>query len=64
MKQIINKESEKWQKYKAKQAKGHMLLQDTVRFICGVNDFDTEKIGQNPLEILPKITEQGDGLKL
>ena len=28
------------------------------------NGYDAEKIGQHFLEILPKITEQGDGLKL
>ena len=34
MKQITNKEYEEWQKYKAEKAKGHILLPDTVRFIC------------------------------
>ena len=34
MKQITNKECEEWQKYKAEKAKGHVLLPDTVRFIC------------------------------
>ena len=34
MKQITNKEYEEWQKYKAEKAKGHVLLPDTVRFIC------------------------------
>ena len=48
MKQIRNKEYEEWQKYKAEKAK--------VR--------DAEKSGQHVLEVLPKITEQGDGLKL
>ena len=64
MKQITNKEYEEWQKYKAEKAKGHILLPDTVRFICEANGYDAEKIGQHFLEILPKITEQGDGLKL
>ena len=64
MKQITNKEYEEWQKYKAEQAKGHIQLPDTVRFICEANGYDAEKIGQHFLEILPKITEQGDGLKL
>ena len=49
MKQITNKEYEEWQKYKAEKAKGHILLPDTVRFICEAN------IGQHFLEILPKI---------
>ena len=55
MKQITNKEYEEWQKYKAEKAKGHVLLQDTVRFICEANGYDAEKIGQHFLEILPKI---------
>ena len=60
MKQITNKEYEEWQKYKAEKAKGHILLPDTVRFICEANGYDAEKIGQHFLEILPKIrlTEQ------
>ena len=37
MKQITNKEYEEWQKYKAEKAKGHVLLPDTVRFICEAN---------------------------
>ena len=44
-----------WQKYKAEKAKGHVLLPDTVRFICEANGYDAEKIGQHFLEILPKI---------
>ena len=55
MKQITNKEYEEWQKYKAEKAKGHVLLPDTVRFICEANGYDAEKIGQHFLEILPKI---------
>ena len=60
MKQITNKEYEEWQKYKAEKAKGHVLLPDTVRFICEANGYDAEEIGQHFLEILPKIcpTEQ------
>lgn len=55
MKQITNKEYEEWQKYKAEKAKDHVLLPDTVRFICEANGYDAEKIGQHFLEILPKI---------
>ena len=40
MKQITNKEYEEWQKYKAEKAKGHILLPDTVRFICEANGYD------------------------
>ena len=42
MKQITNKEYEEWQKYKEEKAKGHILLPDTIRFICGANDMDPE----------------------
>ena len=64
MKQISNKEYEEWQKYKAEKAKGHVLLPDTVRFICEANGYDAEKIGQHFLEILPKIMEHEEGLHL
>ena len=43
MKQITNKEYEEWQKYKAEKAKGHVLLPDTVRFICEANGYDAEQ---------------------
>ena len=49
MKQITNKV------YEVEKAKGHVLLPDTVRFICEANGYDAEKIGQHFLEILPKI---------
>ena len=45
MKQITNKEYEEWMKYKEEKAKGHILLPDTIRFICEANDMDPEKIG-------------------
>ncbi len=49
MKQITNKE------YEVEKAKSHVLLPDTIRFICEANGYDAEKIGQHFLEILPKI---------
>ena len=55
MKQITNKEYEEWQKYKEEKAKGHILLPDTIRFICGANDMAREKIGRHFLEVLPRI---------
>ena len=64
MKQIANKEYEKWQKCKVEKEKGHVLLPDTARFICETNGFDAEKNGQRFLEILPKITEHEEGLPL
>lgn len=50
MKQITNKEYEEWQKYKAEKEKGHVLLPDTVRFICEANGYDAEKIGRHFLK--------------
>lgn len=44
MKRITNKEYEEWQKYKAEKAEDHVLLPDTVRFICEANGSDAEKI--------------------
>jgi hypothetical protein len=58
MKQITNKEYDEWQKYKEEKAKGHVLMPDTVRFICEANGYDAYKIGLHFLEILPKITKQ------
>ena len=55
MKQITNKEYEAWMKYKEEKAKGHILLPDTIRFICEANDMDPEKIGRHFLEVLPRI---------
>ena len=52
MKQITNKE---YMKYKEEKAKGHILLPDTIRFICEANDMDPEKIGRHFLEVLPRI---------
>ena len=40
------------------ESKSHILLPDTVRFICEANSYDAEKIWQHFLEILPKITKQ------
>ena len=60
MKQITNKEYEEWQKYKAEKAEGHVLLPDTVRFICEANEMDPEKIGIHMLEILAKLQNQGN----
>ena len=42
-------------KYKDAKAKGHILMPDTIRFICAANDYDPEKIGRHFLEVLPKI---------
>lgn len=57
MRQITNKEYEEWQKYKAEKAKGHVLMPDTVRFICEANEMNPEKIGRHFLEIFPKLCQ-------
>lgn len=43
MKQSTNKKYEERQKYKAEKAKGHILLPDTVRFICEANGYQYQK---------------------
>ena len=55
MKQITNKEYEEWQRYKEEKAKGHVLMPDTLRFICAANDYDPMKIVQHFLEVLSKV---------
>ena len=64
MKQITNKEYEEWQKYKEEKAKGHILMPDTLRFICAANDYDPTKIGQHFLEVLPKVCPSEEEHKL
>ena len=60
MKQITNKEFEEWQKYKAEKAKGHVLLPDTVRFICEANGSGAEsgsgarRLSKKPRRVSPR----------
>ena len=56
MKQITNKEYEEWQKYKAEKAKGHILLPDTVRFICEANGSGAES-GSGARRLSKKLVE-------
>ena len=60
MKQITNKEYAEWQRYRAEKEKSHVLMPDTVRFICEANGMDPEKIGRHFLELLPKICPKED----
>lgn len=55
MKQISNKEYEEWVKYKEEQRKGHILLPDTIRFICEAYHFDAFQIGKHFLDLMPNI---------
>ena len=58
MKQITNKEYEEWQKYKEEKAKGHVLMPDTLRFICAANDYDPTKIGQHSWRCCPRYVRR------
>jgi hypothetical protein len=62
--QATNKEYEEWQKYKEEKAKGHILMPDTLRFICAANSYDPTKIGQHFLEVLPKVCPPEEEHKL
>ena len=55
---------EEWQKYKEEKAKGHILMPNTLRFICAANDYDPTKIGLHFLEVLPKVCPPEDEHKL
>lgn len=57
MKQITNKEYEKFRKYKNDKLFGHVLTPEGLRFIIEANDYDAQKIGQHFLEMLPQIRE-------
>lgn len=58
-KRITNKEYEEWQKYKAEKAEDHVLLPDTVRFICEANVYDAEKIHACGIDISEKMIDGG-----
>jgi hypothetical protein len=44
--------------------KGHILMPDTLRFICAANDYDPTKIGQHFLEVLPRVCPMEEEHKL
>ena len=47
MKQISNKEYEKYQQYLTDQLHGRTLTPDGLRIICASFDYDPEKIGKH-----------------
>ena len=55
MKQITNKEYREWLAYKEEKAKNHIMMPDTLRFICESCHYDPTQIGQYMLELLPTI---------
>ena len=59
MKQISNKEYEKFQRYKADKLSGRILTPDGLRVICAGLDNDPERIGIHMLEMLSKFRSDG-----
>ncbi len=59
MKQISNKEYERYQKYQIDRLYGRILTPDALRLICAALDYDPEKIGKHMLEMLAKFRNDG-----
>ena len=59
MKQISNKEYEKYQQYKNDKRQGRCLTPDGLRVICAGLDNDPEKIGIHMLEMVAKFRSEG-----
>jgi hypothetical protein len=59
MKQITNKEYERYQKYQIDRLYGRILTPDGLRLICAALDYDPEKIGKHMLEMLAKFRSEG-----
>ena len=59
MKQISNKEYEKYQQYQTDMLHGRILIPDGLRVICVGLDNDPEKIGIHMLEMLTKFRNEG-----
>ncbi len=55
MKQISNKEYEKYQQYQTDKLHGRILTPDGLRIVCAGLDNDPEKIGIHMLEMLVKF---------
>ena len=49
MKQISNKEYERYHKYQIDRLYGRILTPDGLRLICAALDYDPEKIGKHML---------------
>ncbi len=59
MKQISNKEYEKYQQYQTDVLHGRILTPDGLRVICAALENNPEKIGIHMLEILAKFRNEG-----
>ena len=59
MKQITNKEYEKYKQYMTDTMNGRVLTPDGLRFICSAYDNDSEKIGKHMLEVLARFRNEG-----
>ena len=59
MKQISNKEYERYQQYQADKLHGRILTLDGLRVVCAGLDTDPEKIGIHMLEMLAKFRNEG-----
>ena len=59
MKQISNKEYERYYKYQIYRLYGRILTPDGLRLICAALDYDPEKIGKHMLEMLAKFRNEG-----
>ncbi len=59
MKQISNKEYERYHKYQIYRLYGRILTPDGLRLICAALDYDPEKIGKHMLEMLAKFRSEG-----
>ena len=59
MKQISNKEYEKYQQYQTDKLHGRILTPDGLRVVCAGLDNDPGKIGKHMLEMLVKFRNEG-----
>ena len=55
LKQISNKEYEKYQQYQTDKLHGRILTPDGLRVVCAGFDYDPEAIGKHMLEMLDKF---------
>ena len=59
MKQISNKEYEKYQQYQTDKLHSRILTPGGLRIICAGLDNDPEKIGMHMLEMLDRFRNEG-----
>ena len=59
VKQISNKEYEKYQQYQIDKLHGRILTPDGLQFVCAGFVYDPEAIGKHMLEMLAKFRNEG-----